>query len=383
MKNRFLLFFGALFGLNVTISVAQDLNFNTTAPLYPDGATSHSYTGIGTPAVNVDVSVSGPGKFSNLAPRRAGTGLYTPNIKFATSSETQHYSFTFSDPVTGLEFSLNALQYNIFPNTDHNYQDKITILATDEFGNTVMPVIPPGVGYSVNGNEILATSTDASNVDKVRFPTQVKTVVIVFGNGHLAGPIPNGQGFTIGHMEWSGVVLPVGISYFRAKPVGSVIQLAWETTFERNADYFTVEHSLDVENFTPIGRIKAVGDATRPHSYAFVDDRAHRMTNYYRLQQVDKDGSKNHSKVIAVRRDLQLPDLLVYPNPSDGRTIHIQFNDGKPASLRLTDLNGRALDFRIRETDAGQVILVPVVPLSPGIYLLHTLDRKTVRLVVK
>lgn len=383
MKPCFLLFVGILLWLSVTVSVAQDLDFATTAPLYPDGALSHSYTNIGMPAVNVDIHVSGPGILSNLAPRRAGTGLYTANVKFATSSETQDYSFTFGDPVMGLEFSLIALQYNTsFTNVNHHYQDKVTILATDEFGNAVMPVIPAGAGYSVNGNEVLATSPDASSVNKVRFTTPVKTVIIVFGNGPMAGPNPNGQGFTIGDMDWSGVVLPVEFSYFRAKPVGSVIQLVWETTFERNADYFMVEHSLDLENFLPIGRSKAVGDATRPHSYVFVDDRAPRITNYYRLQQVDKNGTKRYSKIISVQRDNQQPDLLIYPNPSNGKDIHVLFNDEKPSSLRLTDLNGHALDFRIRETATGQLTLVPLVPLSPGWYFLHAPDRKTVRVLV-
>ncbi|GAB3315038.1 hypothetical protein GCM10027299_03920 [Larkinella ripae] len=363
-------------------ATAQDLDFATTAPLYPAGAATHSYVGIGTPSVNVNLSISGSGTASIPSPERAGTGLSTPNWKFNNSSETRSYSFTFGDPVTGLEFALTALQYRTFGNTDHNYQDKIIIIATDESGNAVTPVIPAGSGYSVNGNEILATSTDASNVNNVFFPTKVKTVTIVFGNGPLAGPSPNGQGFTIGDMNWSGVVLPVEFSYFRAKPIGSIVQLSWETTFERNADYFTIEHSLDLNNFRPIGRVRAAGDATQRQLYAFADDQAHRTTNYYRLLQVDKDGSKRYSKIISVRHDVYLRGLAVYPNPSDGRRIYLQFNEIDLNSLQLTDLSGRRFRFRLTETDSGQVLLEPLIPLTPGRYVIGASGVDAVQVAV-
>ncbi|GAB3915805.1 hypothetical protein GCM10028804_01080 [Larkinella terrae] len=183
-------------------------------------------------------------------------------------------------------------------------------------------------------------------------------------------------------MDWSGIVLPVELANFRAKPIGSVVQLAWETTSEHNANYFTVEHSLDVMNFTPIGRVKAAGNATRRQSYAFVDDQSHRMTNYYRLQQVDTDGSKRYSKIIAARPDHLLPALTTYPNPSDGKTFGLQFNDIDTGSLQLVDFNGRKIDFQLIETPTGHVTLNPLVPLKTGLYFLHATGVKTARLVV-
>ncbi|MFD1142001.1 T9SS type A sorting domain-containing protein [Larkinella insperata] len=384
MHCRSLLFAGLVALLSCTYSLGQDLDFNTTAPLYPDGATSHSYVSIGTPAVNVDISITGPGLFSNLSPRRAGTGLNTPSVNFNSVSETKNYSFTFGDPVMGLEFSLLALQYKTdFTNKDHNYQDKIIILATDEAGNTVMPVIPAGAGYSVNGNEILATSSTRSDVNKVRFPDKVKNVTIVYGNGPLAGPDPNPQGFTIGDMEWAGVVLPVELANFRAKPIRSVIQLLWETTSERNASHFIVEHSLDVTEFTPIGRVTAFGDVSRRQLYSFVDDQSHQTTNYYRLQQVDKDGTRHYSKIIAVRHDERLSALSVYPNPADGRSIGVQMNEIEPSALRLTDLSGYPIDFRVIQKNTGQITLEPSAPLKSGFYLLHAKGHESVRILVK
>ena len=385
MPYGLLLSISLLVLLTSPAAFAQDLDFKTTAPLYPAGATSHSYTGIGTPAVNVDISVSGGGTFSNLSPNAAGTGLSTPSINFSNTGETMNYSFTFGDPVTGLEFALTALQYKTdFTNPNGNYQDKVTIIATDEYGNAVVPVIPPGAGYSVNGNEILATSSDPSTINKVFFPTNVKTVVIVYGNGPLAGSNPNPQGFTIGDMDWSGVVLPVEFSYFRAKAIGSVVQLSWETSSERNASYFSIEHGLTVSEFTPIGRVLAAGDATRSQLYTFTDDRLHRTTNYYRLQQVDKDGAKQYSKIIAVQPDEKekLPALSVYPNPCDGKSIYLQFSDINVKYLKLTDLSGRDIEFSLVETNTGQVTLEPLIVLKSGLYFLQANGLRAVRVLV-
>ncbi len=183
-------------------------------------------------------------------------------------------------------------------------------------------------------------------------------------------------------MDWTGVVLPVELSYFRAKSIGSVVQLTWETSSERNARYFSVEHSLNVSDFTPIGRVMASGDATRRQFYSFVDDQSHQMTNYYRLQQVDRDGSTHYSKIIALRHDNRLPDLAVYPNPSDGHSIGLQCNELDPATLQLTDLTGQKIAFRLEESAAGHITLLPQKTLKTGVYILHAPGLKAVRLLV-
>lgn len=364
-----------------TKSFSQDLNFSSTAPVYPAGATSNSYTGIGSPAVNVDVSVSG-GSFTNNTPKPVSTGLQT-TLNFADPSETRTYTFTFGDPVTGLSFDLRALQYNTSnASQSRHYQDKIILLATDAAGNSVPLPLSSGNGYSVNGNEILATSTTATNVS-INFPSAVKTLTIIYGNGPLAGSNPGAQGFTIGHMSWTGSVLPVELMYFRGQSVGSTVQLLWETAWERNSSHFVVEHSLDLMEFIPIGQVKAAGEATRRQTYSFVDELSHQTTNYYRLRQVDKDGSVEYSKTIAVRHNGNVPAITVYPNPTDGERIYLQLGEVDVATLQLTDLTGRPIAFELITAADKKVILTPKIPLRSGLYLLRAPGISPVRLLVR
>jgi len=364
-----------------TSSFSQDLNFSSTAPVYPAGATANSYTGIGSPAVNVDVSVSG-GSFTNNTPKPVSTGLQT-TLNFADPNETRTYTFTFGDPVTGLSFDLRALQYNTSnASQSRHYQDKINLIATDAAGNAVPLPLSSGTGYSVNGNEILATSTTAINVS-INFPSAVKTLTIIYGNGPLAGSNPGAQGFTIGHMSWSGSVLPVGLTYFRGQSVGSTVQLLWETAWERNSSHFVVEHSLNLTEFRPIGEVSAAGDATRRQTYSFVDELSQQTTNYYRLRQVDKDGSVDYSKIIAVRHDGNVPAIAVYPNPADGEHIYLQLGEVDAATLQLTDLTGRPIAFQLSTTANKKVILTPETALRSGLYLLRAPGISPVRLLVR
>ncbi|WP_128546407.1 T9SS type A sorting domain-containing protein [Larkinella soli] len=363
---------------------AQDLDFATAGPIYPDGATSHQYSGIGTPAVDVQVSVSGNGTFSNASPRPAGTGLSTPSLNFGSSTETMNYTFAFSQAVTGLEFPIRAIQYKTdFTNTSHNYQDRILIIATDPAGNPVTPIIPAGSGYSVVGNEILATSSMASNVPNITFSGSVKTLTIVYGNGPLAGPDPNPQGFTIGDMEWAGVVLPVRLTGFWGRLAGNTVRLSWETAWERNADRFIIEFSPDLPDFYPIGEVPAAGETDRVRTYAFVDDRPRFTTGYYRLKQIDHDGSVAYSKPIAVSPENREESLAVYPNPSDGRRIFVRSGETDPASLQLIRLSGQPVPCRRAAQEGGTVLLEPFTPLPAGVYLLRSGNGKAARLVVR
>ena len=95
-------------------------------------------------------------------------------------------------------------------------------------------------------------------------------------------------------------ILPVELLSFAAKEIsGNLIQLDWKTASETNNDYFIVEKSTDGMNFTPIGLVKGSGNSTINHNYSFLDKKNEGIQlYYYRLQQVDYDGTRNFSPTI-------------------------------------------------------------------------------------
>ncbi len=114
--------------------------------------------------------------------------------------------------------------------------------------------------------------------------------------------------------------LPVKYSYFTAVKQGSSASLLrWETQFENNSSYFDVERSTDAINFQYIGKVMAAGFSSSPVTYHFIDHAPASGFNYYRLKQVDRDGSIEYSPARLVRFDgLDAGSVRYYPNPTRG-----------------------------------------------------------------
>ncbi len=142
-------------------------------------------------------------------------------------------------------------------------------------------------------------------------------------------------------------VLPVTLVQFTGTLVEDKVYLNWETASELNNDYFVVERSRDALNWESIGTVKGNGTTSTPHYYSLIDYKPNSGINYYRLKQVDFDGTYAHSKIIQV--DLVTTDitpgfLQVYPNPTDGvvNATILSIAD-QHVNIRILDITGRVM----------------------------------------
>ena len=116
--------------------------------------------------------------------------------------------------------------------------------------------------------------------------------------------------------------LPVELTGFEAKWTGGATELRWATASEKNSSHFVVERSADGKSdYQALGRVAAAGTSTSSRSYQLRDTEAGALgvsTLYYRLRQVDVDGSESFSPVVAVAVGKQagVAQLAVYPNPA-------------------------------------------------------------------
>jgi hypothetical protein len=123
---------------------------------------------------------------------------------------------------------------------------------------------------------------------------------------------------------WSTSTLPIELLEFTAAPDGKNVITQWVTATETNNDYFLVERSIDGAVFETVGRVDGAGNSTQLLTYTFVDENAVAGTSYYRLRQVDFNGSFSLSPIVAVNL---IPETTasVYPNPSaDGVFTFLQ-----------------------------------------------------------
>ncbi len=97
-------------------------------------------------------------------------------------------------------------------------------------------------------------------------------------------------------------VLPVELVKFEVLPTNGTNLIAWTTGMELNNDYFVIEKSLNGKDFHSIGEVNGYGKSSHEIDYNFIDEAPYENT-YYRLKQVDLDGSVEYSKVILAKQD--------------------------------------------------------------------------------
>jgi hypothetical protein len=128
----------------------------------------------------------------------------------------------------------------------------------------------------------------------------------------------------IGSYEWNGPngALPVEMLSFNAELIGEAVELTWATASETNNRHFVVQKRVN-DQWQAIGTVDGHGTATSQHSYKFADrDYRQGNTAYYRLKQVDFDGSYEYSEVRAVSSELaEAFRFITHPNPVRDRLI--------------------------------------------------------------
>jgi len=127
--------------------------------------------------------------------------------------------------------------------------------------------------------------------------------------------------------EYDLATIPVELTSFTANVVGSSVELNWSTATETNNQGFEIERSQNNISFEQIGFVPGFGTTTEGKSYSYTDQSVNSGNYYYRLKQIDFDGSFSYSGVVEV--DVALPTEFTleqnYPNPFNPSTT-IQFS---------------------------------------------------------
>lgn len=174
--------------------------------------------------------------------------------------------------------------------------------------------------------------------------------------------------------------LPVTLTNFTAQLAGPAVQLAWHTASEQNADRFEIERSTNATTFTRLGSLPAAGTSSAAHAYAFTDVKlpAGASTLYYRLNQVDLDGTSTYSPVRTVGLTPAAAGLSLFPNPAQQLTT---LTGAAPyATVQVFDALGRTLITALADADGTAQLVLPT-GLAPGVYLVRT-GTQALRLLI-
>ncbi|MBS1941422.1 MAG: hypothetical protein JST38_11180 [Bacteroidetes bacterium] len=169
--------------------------------------------------------------------------------------------------------------------------------------------------------------------------------------------------------------LPVELLFLRAEPAGRQVNLDWATATERNSSHFTVERSGNGTDFNPIGQVAASGNTQYRTDYSYTDTDPLNGVNYYRLQQVDIDGTAEHSNVVTAFIKAEPGQLSVYPNPVEGQ-LRVAFDlAGRDrVTVQVLDVLGRVVEELHLGIGADQRgIDLDTQLLGPAVYVVRVL----------
>jgi hypothetical protein len=172
----------------------------------------------------------------------------------------------------------------------------------------------------------------------------------------------------------NGTVTPVELSSFTASvnAEGNVL-LYWTTATEINNQMFEIERRSKEGQFITIGYVEGYGTTTEPQEYSYVDNTVGTGIYYYRLKQIDFNGTYEYSDEIEVEVNGPLTFVLKqnYPNPFNPTTkISYTIPERSNVSLKIFNLLGSEVVELVKgEVEAGSYIIeFNASALPSGIY---------------
>lgn len=170
--------------------------------------------------------------------------------------------------------------------------------------------------------------------------------------------------------------LPVSFTSFTGNRNGSNVSLQWATSMESNNTGFEVQRSTGNGAYEKVGFVvtKALdGNSSMPLSYQFMETNTAKANTWYRIVQIDKDGTRKMTPVRGIRGMEEISKLTVYPNPGTASNMNVLFGSSALRDIRIIDLNGKTM----KQWNNFHEDNMSITGLHTGIYMLIVTDKDT------
>ncbi len=146
---------------------------------------------------------------------------------------------------------------------------------------------------------------------------------------------------------------PVELSSFIVNIIDGKTLLEWTTASELNNQGFDIEISYDNQSYNKIGYVPGFGTSAELHNYSFNVEQKLSEKNYFRLKQIDFDGTYEYSPVVELNSISPSEFYLEqnHPNPFNPSTS-IQFSLPVESNVKILLFN--MLGEKIKEITAQQ-----------------------------
>ena len=280
------------------------LNINTTITNTNGGPNEDIYI-YGSSTVNIGAGADVSG-YNDVSFDNAGAGVATLNVSGGSLSVVDDI------------------------NLDNSANDQINISGGSVVVGDQIDINATNASISVTGGSLSAASVD----DTSNGGGTVSDNIAASGSGTVS---VNGT-----------VVLPVELISFGGLVQNNQVVLTWLTAQELENAYFLLQKSADGERFSTISQIEGAGTTTEQTKYSFKDGIASTNVIYYRLIQVDRDGTETILPTISVQLNLneEQPNsqAKLYPNPLVTEDLTVELSGRiiqESMRLIMIDLGGK------------------------------------------
>lgn len=173
------------------------------------------------------------------------------------------------------------------------------------------------------------------------------------------------------------VPLPVELVSFSGEVSNADVVLRWATETESNNAGFAVEHAYRSRRFEQVGFVTGAGSTLEGQTYSYSLTGLNPGRHFFRLKQIDYDGSFAYSAEIEIEVGVPGKYLLesAYPNPFNPQTtINFLVPEAQPVTMELFDALGnhiRELYNDVSPANTTQTVRVDGSGLPTGVYFVR------------
>lgn len=114
----------------------------------------------------------------------------------------------------------------------------------------------------------------------------------------------------------------------------------WTTSAETGNAHFELERMVPTSDWTVIAKIPGQGNTQTETQYSYTDTNPLPGSSYYRIRQVDFDGTSSVSEIREIKRSKAIQQI--YPNPSNG-LLQIQMDAHPGGELQVFNAMGQTV----------------------------------------
>ncbi|MBN8545009.1 MAG: T9SS type A sorting domain-containing protein [Ignavibacteria bacterium] len=372
-----------------TSGVSGEQGINASAPL-AQNTWNHIAITIDTPSTTARLYINGVLADSNeaLAPRPFNLGATFNNYFGRSQFEADPYFNGMIDEVRIWSVALNKDTINEwkyrYVTSDHpNWGNLVSYYKLNETsGTTIVNQIDPVLDGTLFGEPAFTADLGAAPVDRgvAKWTSEMKDQSVFIAANYNTSVWSREEGYNDGYMyllwEKNGLnPLPVELISFTARATAAGITLNWETATEISNAGFEVERKTPGSLWQKIAFIEGHYTTNSPKYYSFTDQPSVNGTVFYRLKQIDTDGSFEYSAEIKVESGIPQEYSLSanYPNPfNPATTVDYSLPVGGFVSVKLYNSQGREVATIFNESkEAGYhsfTIDAAKYSLASGVY---------------